>query len=76
LHTASQKPISKNKGNSTEDSEEDEEQELITPSDLETTIRTIRVLGTRLDLFRSAKFKDLRKELYPLIEERIRREGT
>ena len=29
-----------------------------------------------MDLFRSAQYKDLRKELYPLIEERIRREGA
>ena len=27
-------------------------------------------------MFRSARFKELRKELYPLIEERIRREGA
>ena len=68
------KKICKGKENSTEES--DEEVELITANDLETTIQTIRVLGCRLDLFRSTKFKDLRKELYPLIEERIRREGT
>ena len=68
------KKITKSKGNSTEDSEE--EGELITAQDLETTIETIKILGCRLDLFRSAKFKELRKELYPLIEERIRREGA
>jgi hypothetical protein len=39
------------------------------------TIKTIKLLGQRLDLYRSSKFKLLRKELYPLIEERIRREG-
>ena len=31
------------------------------------------MLGTRLELFRSPKYKELRRQLHPLIEEHIKR---
>lgn len=34
------------------------------------------MLGRRLDLFRSPQFKELRRQLHPLIEEHTRREGN
>jgi len=36
---------------------------------------TIRILGRKLNLFRSPQFKELRRSLHPLVEEQTRRDG-